>query len=90
MRHVMWPFCVTLLSVVLYGTPVKADEFGPRFMGREPVALSEYPAVASLQNIAQEQTIAEKLQDIAPAAGEESADENAPTNPLDTEPDFSE
>lgn len=60
------------MMVVALSLPVAglADDFGSRFLAQAPAALGEYTASDDVL-IAQDDDIAQELQDIAPAAGEE-------------------
>lgn len=60
------------MMVVALSLPVAgmADDFGPRFFAQAPAALGEYTAPNDVL-IAQDDDIAQELQDIAPAGGEE-------------------
>lgn len=77
---------VLMCGVVFMTGGARADEFGPRFSGRAPAALQPFPGPGSeTENIAQDDDLAERLQTILPAAGDEiqtqadtpSQDENA-------------
>lgn len=75
-------FVIFALSVFLISPAMAEDGFGPMF-ANEPMPGLEQPSTQDL--MAEEGTIAEELQQIAPAAGEEA--EDAPTeNEAQSEP----
>lgn len=65
---------LVISAVMLMFMPLiaHADEFGERFYGEAPAGLGDFTAPATqTQDIAQDETTAEELQEIMPAAGEE-------------------
>ncbi|MCB1783743.1 MAG: hypothetical protein KDI13_07070 [Alphaproteobacteria bacterium] len=65
-------FYATALFLVFFPGVSMADEFGPRFWDQTPAVLEPYPGEDQIRNIAQdEKSVAETLQDISPAAGDE-------------------
>lgn len=65
---------LVLGTVILMFSPfaVQADEFGERFYSQAPAGLGDFTASPTqTQDIAKDDTTAQELQEIMPAAGEE-------------------
>lgn len=51
---------------------VRADDFGPRFYNQAPQALGDFTVESEeIENIAMDENLAEELEEIVPAAGEQ-------------------
>ena len=63
---------VVMTVFYAFSASVRADEFGARFYAQAPRGLGDYTAPeVAVQNVASDDKVAEDLQNIMPAAGEE-------------------